>query len=53
MLIVFMPLIVAVVILVIGIHVPSRRLGGLIELPQHPLAPVVAAFVTAEVVLFV
>jgi len=53
MLIVFMPFIVAVVILAIGIHVPSRRLGGLIELPQHPLAPVVAAFVTAAVVLFV
>ena len=53
MLILFTPLIVVVAALVIGSHVPNKRFGGLIELPQHPFAPVVAAFVTAAVLLFV
>ena len=53
MLILASPLIVLVVILLVGVHLPHERLGAVLRLPSHRYAPIVVGIATGAVVWYV
>ena len=53
MLILASPLIFLVVILLVGVHLPNGRLGGVLRLPAHRYAPIAVGLVAGAIVWYV
>ena len=53
MLILASPLIILVVVLLVGVHLPNERLAAVLRLPSHRYAPVIVGLATGAVIWYV